>query len=136
MRRILIRGLQYLRLGVDLNGQKQGTARPIIFDPNLKKAAEDFPLSARLIYNLLVMTLLEEEGLLDDFMVKRFNPGMLQITALFKTESNARIARLAMAQETWLEEFCTAFSLYGRADVADHAIVVALRKLQGLSVEL
>jgi hypothetical protein len=55
MRRTLIRGLQYLTLGVDLNGQRQGSASPIIVDSKLKKTAEDFsiPLSARLIYNLL-----------------------------------------------------------------------------------
>jgi hypothetical protein len=137
MRRTLIRGLQYLTLGVDLNGQRQGSASPIIVDSKLKKAAEDFsiPLSARLIYNLLVVYLLEEEGLLDDFMVERFNPGILQTTALFKTESNARIARLAITQETWLEKFCMAFRLYGRGDVADHAIAVGLRMLYGFSVK-
>jgi hypothetical protein len=115
MRRTLIRGLQYLTLGVDLNGQKQSSASPIIVDSKLKKTAEDFsiPLSARLIYNLLVMSLLEEEGLLDDFMVERFNPGILQMTALFQTGSNARIARQAMAQETWQEKFGMAFGLCG-----------------------
>ena len=137
MRRTLIRGLQYLTLGVDLNGQRQGSASPIIVDSKLKKAAEDFsiPLSSRLIYNLLVVYLLEEEGLLDDFMVERCNPGILQTTALFKTESNARIARLAIRQETWLEKFCMAFRLYGREDVADHAFAVRLRMLHGLSVK-
>ena len=71
------------------------SASPIIVDSKLKKTVEDFiiPLSTRLIYNLLVMSLLEEEGLLDDFMVARFNPGILQTTALFQTGSNARIAR-------------------------------------------
>lgn len=75
MRRTLIRGPQYLTLGVDLNGQRQGSASPIIIDSKLKKAAEDFtiPLSARLIYNLLIMYLREEEGLLDHFMVERLN---------------------------------------------------------------
>ena len=133
MRRTLIRGLQYLTLGVDLNGQRQGSASPIIVDSKLKKTAEDFsiPLSARLIYNLLVMSLLEEEGLLDDFMVERFNPGILQMTALFQTGSNARIARQAMAQETWQEKFGMAFGLYGRGDVAGHATAVRLRMLHG-----
>jgi len=102
MRRTLIRGLQYLTLSVDLNRQRQSSASPIIVDSKLKKIAEDFsiPLSVRLIYNLLVMSLLKEERLLDDFMVERFNPDILQMTALFQTGSNARIARQAMAQET------------------------------------
>ena len=114
----------------------EGSASPIIVDSKLKKTAEDFsiPLSARLIYNLLVMFLLEEEGLLDDFMVERFNPGILQTTAFFQTGSNARIARQAMAQETWQEKFCMAFGLYGRGDVADHTTAVRLRMLHGLSV--
>jgi hypothetical protein len=136
MRRTLIRGLQYLTLGVDLNGQRQGSASLIIVDSNLKKTAEDFsiPLSARLIYDLLVMSLLEEEGLLDDFMVERLHPGILQTTALFQIGSNARIARQAMAQETWQEKFGMAFGLYGRGDAADHATAVGLQMLHGLSV--
>ncbi len=90
MRRTFIRGLLYLTLGVDLNGQGQGSTSPIITNSKLKKAAEDFriPLSARLIYDLLFMYLLEEEKLLDDFMVKRLYPGILQIATLFRTESN------------------------------------------------
>ena len=132
MRRTLIRGLHYLTLGSDLNGQRQGSASPIIFDSKLKKAAEDFSifLSARLIYNLLFMALLEEEGLMDDFTVERYNPMILQVVAWFRTESNARIARLAMAQETWLEKFCMAFRLYGQGDVADHDITVELQMLR------
>ena len=136
MRRTMIRGLQYLTLGVDLNGQRQGSMSPIIVDSKLKKAAEDFriPLSARLIYNLLVMYLLEEEGLLDDIMVERLYPGILQLTTLFGTESNASIVRLAMTQTTWLEKFCMAFRLYGQADVADHAVAERLRILHRLSL--
>ncbi|KAH0553407.1 hypothetical protein GP486_006522 [Trichoglossum hirsutum] len=131
MRRTLIRGLEYLKRGVDLNGQRQGSASPIVVDSKLKKAAEDFsiPLSARLIYGLLTMFLLEEEGLLDDFMIKRLNPSILQVAAWFETESNARIASLAITQETWLERLCMAFRLYGREDVADHAIAAGLRMI-------
>lgn len=137
MRRTFIRGLEYLRLGVDLNGQKQDSTSPIIVDPKLKKAAEDFriPLSSRLTYTLLILCLLEEEGLLDDFMVERFNPGILQVVTMFQTESNASIARLAMTQNTWLEKFCTAFRLYGRTDVGDHVAAKLYRMLRGLSLE-
>lgn len=137
MRRIFIRGLQYLTLGVDLNGQKQDSTLPIIVDPKLKKAAEDLriPLSSRLIYDLLALCLLEEEGLLDDFMVERLKPGLLQTVSMFQTESNARIARLAMTQKTWLEKFCMAFRLYEQTDVADYAFAEVLRMLRGLNVE-
>ena len=134
MRRTLIRGLQYLTLGVDLDGQRQSSVLPIIFDPELKTAAEEFriPLTSRLIYNILVICLLEEEGLLDDFMLERMLPGTLKISNGFKTESNARIAKLAMAQTTWLKRFCVASWLYGREDDTDHEIAMALRMLHGL----
>ncbi len=48
---MFIRGLQYLTLGVDLDGKGQGSAPPIIIDSKLKRAAEDFsiPLSSRVI---------------------------------------------------------------------------------------
>ncbi|KAF4627660.1 hypothetical protein G7Y89_g10494 [Cudoniella acicularis] len=146
-RRRLIRGLQYLTLGVDLDGRKQpddnnnnSSASPttvIIADPDLKKAAEEFriPISNRFIYNLLVVYLLEEEGLLDDFMSERLVPGIVLMVAWFGTESNARIARLAMARETWVERVCVAFALYGRADRADDDVALMLRMLHGISVE-
>ncbi|RDW59117.1 hypothetical protein BP5796_12041 [Coleophoma crateriformis] len=135
LRRRFIRGLQYLTLGVDLGGQRQDSVSPIIIDPELKKAAENFsiPLSARLIYDVLVAYLLEEEGLLDHFMVKRLEPGIVRTVASFETEGNVEIARLAIVQETWLEKLCTAFRLYGRADTADHAVAVGLRMLYGRS---
>ncbi|KFY01546.1 hypothetical protein O988_02687 [Pseudogymnoascus sp. VKM F-3808] len=117
MRRMFIRGLQHLTLGADLDGKGQGSAPPIIIDSKLKTAAEDFsiPLSSRLIYNLLVVYLLEEEELLDDFMAERLNPGILKVAASFKTESNARIARLAITQKTWLEKTVTIVLSWRRA---------------------
>lgn len=57
------------------------------------------------------------------------------MVTIFPTESNASIARLAMTQKTCLEKFCTAFGLYGRTDVADHAFAEGLRMLCGLSIE-
>jgi hypothetical protein len=73
--------------------------------------------------------------LLDDFMVERFTPGVLQTATWFNTESNHRIAELATPQETWLEKFYIAFSLYGREGGADHATAVLLQMLHGLSVK-
>jgi SET domain len=135
MRRILIRGLEYLTSGVDLHGKRQDSALPIIVDSELKKKAEDFsiPLSARLIYKILVMSLLEEEGLLDDFMVERLNPGIVELATLFQTGSNVRIVRQVMAQRTWQEKLGIAFGLYGREDVADPDVAAGLRMLHGLS---
>lgn len=76
------------------------------------------------------MYLLEEEGLLDDFMIKRMNSEIQHTTSWFKTESNAVIARLAIAQESWLRKFCVASRLWGREDAADHTIALALRGLR------
>jgi hypothetical protein len=137
MRRTFIRRLEYLTLGVDLDRQRQGSVSLIIVDSKLNRAAEGFsiPLSARLIYNILVVYVLEEEELLDDFMIGRLSPGILQTTAWFETESNTKIARLVIVQKTWLEKLCMAFRLYGREDVADYAITVRLRMLHGLSVK-
>lgn len=135
MRRRLIRGLQYILLGVDLDGQRQSLHSTIIVDFKLKIAAETFriPLSSRLVYNLLSIFLLEEEGLLDEFMVKRLSPSLITTAASFKSDSNASIARLAMIQETWQKKLDVAFRLYGREDAADHEATLLLQRLRGLS---
>ncbi|KAF2423483.1 SET domain-containing protein [Tothia fuscella] len=132
MRRLLIRGSQYLTLGVDLKGEKSA----IIIDRNLRRVAENLliSLSTRLIYLLLGMALLEEEGLMDHFQEERMSPGILQIAGMFATESNMKIAILAVAQETWLEKFCIATKLYGQADRADREVSAALRSMHGLTV--
>jgi hypothetical protein len=111
-----------------LDGQRQGSESPIIIDSQLKKAAEDLaiPVSARLVYNILVMFLLDEEELMNDFMIGRMYPGILILSTLFKTEGNARLAMLAMEQKTWLEKLCVAFRLWGRGDVADYGIALQL----------
>ncbi|KAM7194685.1 hypothetical protein V8F20_007877 [Naviculisporaceae sp. PSN 640] len=131
MRRRLVRGLQYLQTGRDLDGQKLGDSdRSLITDLQLKRAAEThrIPLSSRLIYGLLVMVLTEQEGLLDHFLAERLSPGIWAVATVFQTESNARLAKCAMAQETWLERLCMAFPLYGRADAVDAALAELFRE--------
>lgn len=130
MRRTLVRGLQYLTLGQDLDGRRSS----IIFNPRLRKAAEDYsiPISARLIYNLLMTVLLEQEGLLDEFMEQRMKPGISLTATMFETESNIEIARCAMAQDTWKSRLGTALSLDGREDAADSVTAIQLQRLQAL----
>jgi len=134
MRRRLIRGLHYLTQGVNLEGQKDSSDSAIIIDPELKEAAEAMciPISYRLVYGLLIIFLLEEEGLLDDIMLERLRPGILTVVTLFKTRSNARVSRLAMRRKSWRERLHMAFKLYGRGDVADFELAMALRKLRGV----
>ncbi|KAI1496390.1 hypothetical protein F5X99DRAFT_400632 [Biscogniauxia marginata] len=130
MRRRLIRGLQYLQVGKDLDGQKQKASdRPLITDTQLRIAAETFniPLSSRLIHGLLIMLLTEQEGLLDDFLAERLSPSIWAVASAFQTGKNAEVAKLAMAQKAWFGRLCVAFQLYGQADVADQAVAEALR---------
>jgi hypothetical protein len=136
MRRTLIRGLQYLMRGVDLDGQRHGSS-PIIVDRNLKRVAEDLsiPISSRLIYQLLTMILVDDEGLLDDFRLERMKPGILPVSKWFRTDSNVTIARRAIAQETWLGKFCVASTLFGRGDEADADVAMALRLRHGLFMQ-
>ncbi|KAJ5431471.1 hypothetical protein N7445_009203 [Penicillium cf. griseofulvum] len=113
LRRRLIRGMLYITRGVDLDGEIQTSQSPVIVNPELKAAAEghDIPLTSN--------CLLEEEGLLDDWAVKIVGVSVGEPAALFKSEYNRRIVKLAMAQDTWLKKFQVAFPLYGRADPAD-----------------
>lgn len=130
MRRTLIRGLKYLISGEDVDGQLQGPQSPIIMDPKLKQAAETFniPLSARLVYNLLIMVLLQEEGLLDEFTVGRMSPPILCLPAKFATQSNAEVAKLALSQGTWLQKFCVSLRLWGKRDAADDIMPYLFRE--------
>ncbi|KAL2829914.1 hypothetical protein BJY01DRAFT_254820 [Aspergillus pseudoustus] len=135
IRRVLVRGLQYLTLGVDIDGERHSSYCPIILDRDLKMTAEEMriPLSSRLIYQLLTMVLLEEEGLLDGHMIDRLTPGLEVVYSLFSLESNVRIVTLATLQKTWVRKFCAAMRLWGRADPGDHAAQELFRAARGLS---
>jgi hypothetical protein len=136
MRRRLIRGLMYLETGNDLNGKKQeASSTQLIFDSQLKSAAEalSISLSSRFISGLLRMCLTEQEGLLDDYLTQRLTPSIEAAVIMFQTESNAKIAKLAMAQDTWFERLSVAFHLYGRADAADQAVAKLFSMLRGCS---
>jgi hypothetical protein len=102
MRRVLPRGLQYFTVGQDIDGQQHVAGAAIIVDAKLKRAAETLriPLSSRLVYNLLIMALAEQEGELDKFLVERMSPGISILPPLFDTESNREIAKRAMAKTT------------------------------------
>ncbi|KAH9882273.1 hypothetical protein J1614_001445 [Plenodomus biglobosus] len=119
----------YLMLGVDLDGKKQGSAFPIIFDSELKSRAESLsiPLTSRFIYNVLIVLLLEQEGLLDGFLLERWEPDILRLVKMFSTASNIRIAQHAMEQKCWLKKFCIASRLYGCADDSDSIVPELLR---------
>lgn len=132
LRRTLIRGLHYLTLGVDLNGKKEDSAYPIVFDSELKSTAESLsiPLTSRLIYNILIVLLIEQEGLLDGFLLERLGPGISCLVTMLTTASNIRIAQYAMAQKSWLEKFCVACRLYGCTDDSDHIVPELLRLMK------
>ncbi|KAI1799958.1 SET domain-containing protein [Daldinia bambusicola] len=135
-RRKFIRGLQYLTHGVDFDGKRQDASSPIIADRKLKQAAESLsvPLSNRLIYLLLSLYLLDEEGLLDHLQRERLEPSVAAITSLFQAKSNAEIVKTAMAQTTWLGKVLVAFRLYGQYDAADEFLPELLRVLRSREV--
>ncbi|CAG8118958.1 unnamed protein product [Penicillium nalgiovense] len=88
---------------------------------NSKAAAEarTIALASRMVLHLLTVVLLEEEGLLDNWVVKTIEPGVVKPVALFLSGYNHEIGDLALTQDTWLKKLQVAFELYGRADPAD-----------------
>ncbi|DAA78821.1 TPA_exp: Uncharacterized protein A8136_2606 [Trichophyton benhamiae CBS 112371] len=121
IRRTLIRGLMYLQDGEDMDKRRHPPSCSIIICPKLKKRAEEgqLGLTSQFIYQILLLFLLEEEGLLDSFTLKALRKKLEATARLFQTERNARIVRLAMRRKTWLRKFVTAGRLYGREDAGD-----------------
>ncbi|KAK5988884.1 SET domain-containing protein 5 [Cladobotryum mycophilum] len=122
MRRRLARGLEYLINGQDVDRNQHHADYSLIIDLELKKAAEGLciPFSSRFIYNLLIIFLIEEEGLLDNGALLSLHPRMEAASKVFKTAENARLAKLVMEQESWREKVFLSFRLWGREDAADH----------------
>jgi hypothetical protein len=116
MRRTLIRGLNYLIGGKDIDGQRHDALTSIIVDPELKVAAETsrIPPSSLFIYSILQMTLTEQEGLMDNLLVERWAPGIWALLGKFTTERDTEVAKLAILQETWTQRFCVASRLWGQ----------------------
>jgi hypothetical protein len=133
LRRTLIRGLLCLIVGKDVDGERRDSTLPYSIDPEIKRVAEEsaLPLSSRLVYILLALVLSEEEGL-EDFMAEIMLPELRIVSEGFATGSNAKIAKIAMAQGTWREKFCVAAGLYGRKDAADVDIATMMRAVRGL----
>ena len=136
MRRILMRGLDYLNSGHDMDDSLHGSrVRPIIVDAVLRKAAETYSitLSSRFIYTVLTMTLCEQEGLLDEFVEKRMLPGIAQLAQLFSTESNREMVMKALRQKNWTERFVVSSYIWGSQDAADTAFAQHYRLLASRS---
>ena len=132
LRRRLIRGILYITRAVDLDGKRQTSQSLLIVDPKFKAAAEtgNIPLMSRMVLHLLIVVLLEEEGLLDDWAVKIVEPGVVAPVFWGVSEYNHEIGDLALAQDTWLKKLQVAFQLYGRTDPADQMVA---RKAQQMS---
>ncbi|KAJ6781957.1 hypothetical protein PWT90_02022 [Aphanocladium album] len=121
LRRQLIRGMNYLIQGVDIDGKRQICRRPLIVDSKLKQAAEhrELELSSIFIYYLLTMALLDSEGLLDHFKLGSLLPCVQTLATLFQTPSNAMIALRAIKQPTAAERLFVGAGLYGQLDSFD-----------------
>jgi hypothetical protein len=138
MRRTLIRGLQYLTLGGDdelcMPPGYDARTPHIISDPGLRRAAEEFriPLTSRFVYDVFTMLLLEE-GLLDEFMRERIEPGVVRLVGLFGTEGNARVARRAVGEETVQGKVGVALGMWGRRDKVDDVLPGLLKVVRNSS---
>lgn len=132
-RRRLARGLEYLMAGRDaaLNvpQTRLGVQSPIIVDPELRKAAEEFkiPLCNRLCHQLLLMALLDAEGLLDDYTLEKAICRLSLVSSALGTPNNIRVGARAMAQDTWFESFAVACNVFGATDANDDAFAARLR---------
>jgi len=89
------------------------------------------PVSSRLIYRLLSVVLLDDKGLLDDFMLQRLWPGISTLAGAFGSKENAMIAQLALEQDTWVKKLEVAFKLFGRRDPIDVTFAEILRLKRG-----
>lgn len=129
MRRTLLRGLDYLTHGEDVDGPRPVSERTVLNDPQVRRAAEELriPLSTRLIAHVLRGFLLEEEGLLDHLMVERVLPSVRVAAASFRTPSNVRMAAIVVTQKSWLGKVCAAFRLYGKEDDSDQEVAAGMR---------
>lgn len=127
MRRALLRGLQYLLQGCDIDGGQRGTH--IIFDRELRNRAENFDVGVadRLVYTVLKMVLLEQEGLLDDLMVERLRPGLSHLIDSLETAENLLLVHRAMQGSSWEECLGACLVLCGKRDAGDAALTLQLR---------
>jgi hypothetical protein len=110
--------------------------KPVICGPFMRKAADhcDFPLSARLIYDLLLVALKEAEGTLNVEEAANTWTHVWRRACSFGTKENCKIAKLAVQQQTWCERLGMAFQLDGRADAADYAHTLAYRRVKGVEI--
>lgn len=107
IRRQLIRGLRYLTTGGDHDElgqliQQAGSRSSVVIEPQLKLASENFsiPLTSRFIYDLLRIFLIEEEGLLNGFVLDIMINNPVLTASRFKSGSNAIIAHKVLQQKT------------------------------------
>ncbi|KAM0435899.1 hypothetical protein ACHAPT_002791 [Fusarium lateritium] len=134
IRRQFIRGLEYLAYGAEVSGEQDDSDSPIIADPDLKRASENLtiPISNRFVYDLMFMTLVEQEGVLDDFLLVRASQRITSMASYFTTERNARIAKLALKQEPWLKKLDVAMLIFGAKDESDDAVNKLLREIRDI----
>lgn len=127
MRRTLIRGLRVLMFGYDAYDdydEPRAGAPPIISDPVLRKELNkgpmcDIPLSSFFVWHVLVMFLLEEEGLLNDVERAKREPTLVKMAALFEVKDNASVIRKVMAEKDLGKRLGMALRISGRRDAAD-----------------
>lgn len=123
LRRCFLRGLQWLLFGRSFHGRNlPGEDGTIILDPTLRKAARErrIPLSSRFIYHLLILVLLEAEGLYDQFTEARFlRYNVFPLLSMFQTLENQIVVFDAMEKKSPLQKYKHAVKIFGLADKGD-----------------
>lgn len=131
MRRTMIRGLQYLLHGKDFDGKR---GPQVVFEVGLRRKAEKFDIGAadRLVYIILTMVLLEQEGLLDRFMLERMQCSICHLIMALKTPDNITIVEEIMTKKAWDERLGACLRLWGRVDAGDEALRSQLKRIDSM----
>lgn len=135
VRRIYMRGLEYLLNGCDWDNKIQ-TENPIIIDSALKKRAEslDLPLTSRMIYTLLLLWLMQEEGFGDRRSMRHHVENLCRGLSAFATDRNLEILDEGGMPDTdpddFFKLFCIASKLWGRSDLNDAYVTHRTRVLR------
>lgn len=116
--------------GIDKGPEHLSHPAPVL-DAEFRRTAQTFttPSMSRFVHGMLMLTLVEMEGLMDD--MTDWNHAMLNTvhtSLLFETERKIRVSELARVQETRFLKFCVAAGIYGLPDADDEKITARLRQ--------
>jgi hypothetical protein len=119
-RRLLARGAMFVTLGADvLEGPEWPAESQLKLDGALLRdvAAKAVPTMDMIVYNLFLMMLLEEEGLMDADVEARFMRNIADVVVT--TPRNEDFIKQTIVAMNWRKRFLMTFRLFGRRDRSD-----------------